>query len=96
MRVLDHHHGVGALGHRRAGHDLRALSRADHAGKRSARANLAYDLERRSRRSEISGAHREAVARRAIKRRIVAIGSDGPRQNASQRIAQWNSFNELN
>ena len=64
--------------HRRARHDLHAFSGANG----SHRNCLPPSLRRRAanvdvRRRQIGGAHRESVARRAVKGRIVAIGDDG-------------------
>ena len=45
LAVLDHDHGVGAVGHRRAGHDPQGLARADRDLGRGAGGQQADDLE---------------------------------------------------
>ncbi len=42
-RALDHHDRVGAVGHRRAGHDADRLARTDRDRRRAARGELADD-----------------------------------------------------
>ena len=70
--VLDHHHGVRAGRHGRAGHDLHALAGAHGAVEAAARADFADAAQRRAR-PRVVGAHGEAVANGAIEGRIVAI-----------------------
>ena len=44
-RALDHHDGIGPIGHRRTGHDPNGLAGTNGAGRRGAGRKLAHHLE---------------------------------------------------
>ena len=87
--VLDHHHGVGAVRQRSAGHDLDRLPGPTAPAKLLAGAHFA-DHAQLAR--QIGGAHRESVAHRARQRRIIAIGEDRLGQHASRGRFQFHLF----
>ena len=84
-RVLHHHHGVGAGGNGRAGHDLDRLAGGDVAGKTFAGADFADDFELPG---QIGGAHRVAVADGARQRGGIAVGGDIFGQHAPGGLEQ--------
>ena len=72
--ALDHHHGVGARGHRRAGHDAHRLARADRRGRRPRPAATVPTTASATGWSgggagDVGGPHGEAVHRRVGERR---------------------------
>ena len=78
--------------HRRAGHDLHAFSGTNGAIEIVSRLDFADALQRRIRRRNIGGAHRESVARRAVKGRVVAIGDHGIGQHAPAGASKVHNF----
>ena len=71
--MLDHHDGIGAGRHGRAGHDLHALAGTYSAVEIAARLDLADAAQRRTR-PRVGGADGEAIADGTIERRVIAIG----------------------
>ena len=78
--VLNHHHGIGARGNGRAGHDFNRLAGTDCAREALAGAHLANDLQLAG---QVDGAHGITVANRAGRGRDVAVGCDVFGQQAS-------------
>jgi len=86
--VLDAHDGVGALGHRCAGHDPHRLARSDGAvGKRSG-GDRAHDAKRHAAARDICSAHRVTVHRRVAEGRYIAIGDRVLREDRAERVEQ--------
>ena len=83
FRVLLDDDGVGAGRHHAAGEDARGLSGADLAVERPARRDLADQLQRRRHLRDIGGAHRIAVHRRHVGRRLGAQRRDIGGQHAA-------------
>ena len=78
--VLDHHHGIGARGNGRAGHDFDRLAGTDYAREALAGAHLADDLQLAG---QVGGTHGITVANRAGHGGDVAVGGDVFGQHAS-------------
>ena len=88
-RVFDHHHGIGAAGNRRAGHDFDGLSRAHFAFERFTGADLSDQLQtlRHIGRSEC-----EPIADRSRDWRVIPIGRDIFSEHPLCRIEQLDGF----
>ena len=75
LGALDHHDRVGTGRDDRSGHDPRRLTGADlQAADRVAGPHLADDLQEPPGALDVGAAHGEAVHRRAVGRRRVAVG----------------------
>ena len=87
--VLQHDHCVGPCGHGSAGHDLDSVTRLDLAVEKLTGTNFAND-------GQSSGcvcrAHSEAVAHRAVERRVVPVGVNGRRKNPTSSFPQIDDF----
>ena len=90
--VFDHHHRVSAGWHSRAGHDLYALAGADHTSKRIARFDFSNNLKGAGARPHVLGADSKAVAGRAVKGRIIAVGYDPVSKDAVKGLSQLRKF----
>ncbi len=83
---LDHHHGVGAGGHGRAGHDPGRLARRRSCRRGSAPAAIVADHPEARALAGVGGAHGEAVHRRVRERRH-RLGRDRPaRRDETERV----------
>src|SRR5687768_4094433 len=89
LRMLGHHHGVGAARHRRAGHDLDALSVPNFAAISLPRAHFARYFRPSG---KIGGMDRESVANGAWSGRIVAIRQSFLGQHATSGGLQRHFF----
>jgi hypothetical protein len=83
--VLHHHHRVCAQGHRRAGHDFDGFTLANGVTWNRTRANLARESQRSR---KVRRANRKSVARRAIKRRIIAVCGYGFGEHSSSGVSE--------
>jgi hypothetical protein len=87
--VLLHEHGVGALGHRRAGEDTDRLARVDGLRRSAARGQPVDNRERRLvLRANVRVAHRIAIDRRVVERRQVDRRDHACGKHAGARILQ--------
>ena len=87
LDVLEHHYGVSAAGNGRAGHDLPDCAARKRAGGRVAGAGGACNGER-TMHGGFGGPAGVAIARRAGKGRLIAIGAEGFCKDASRRGAE--------
>ena len=83
--VLDRDDGVGALGYDAARRDRHRLAGGQRARRGAAGGNMPHDRKRSGR---VPGAEREAVHRRARKRRQVDCSTRGFGEDTSRRILQ--------
>jgi hypothetical protein len=87
---LDHDDRIGALGHRRAGHDARRLAGPHCDGRVDARRDVLDHAEDRRRSlggtRHVLGSHRVPVHRGVVERRDVDVGDDVRGQHAAERL----------
>ena len=81
--ILEGDDGVGAVGDDTAGRDLHRLAGRERARRRTAGGD---PLDDRQRPGQVRGANREAVHRRARKRRQVDDGARRLRRDAARRV----------
>ena len=90
--VFLHHNRVGALGARRARHDVDRLAGLDAKRRRLASPRFPEQLQPRRWVGHVARQHRVAVPSRPVEGRIVAIGLDRFSQNPSGGIIEGNDI----
>jgi hypothetical protein len=90
--LLLHHHRVGAVGQHAAGENARGFAWTDRVGEGPAGRDFADDFQAHRRRRDVACAHRVAVHRGKIRRRLGAARFDIPGQDAAVGIGERNVF----